>query len=203
MQNFNIKYYFILIILFNSFAHSYNNRLESISIESKINGIMITMKLDSILSVNNISAWQAKSGWFYMTLYKVIGDTLNLQNINLPDEILDFQLMQNNESLQLGLRLNNHIDNYEFSHQSKSSLVASLHYSTKYLSKIDSIKPPRRSIKRKGLNSGIKKWLYLSGAGISLAGSLSDNKTYSKLQTHVGITIIIGTYIIDKIWKIL
>tara|TARA_B100001173_G_scaffold267130_1_gene242959 strand:- start:50 stop:535 length:486 start_codon:yes stop_codon:yes gene_type:complete len=161
------------------------------------------MKLDSILSVNNISAWQAKSGWFYMTLYKVIGDTLNLQNINLPDEILDFQLMQNNESLQLGLRLNNHIDNYEFSHQSKSSLVASLHYSTKYLSKIDSIKPPRRSIKRKGLNSGIKKWLYLSGAGISLAGSLSDNKTYSKLQTHVGITIIIGTYIIDKIWKIL
>ena len=203
MQNFNIKYYFILIILFNSSAHSYNNRLESISIDSKINGIMITMKLDSILSVNNISAWQANSGWFYMTLYKVIGDTLNLQNINLPDEILDFQLMQNNESLQLGLRLNNHIDNYEFSHQTKSSFVASLHYSTQYLSKIDSMKPPRTSIKRKGLNSGIKKWLYLSGAGIGLAGTISDNKTYSKIQTQVGITIIIGTYIIDRIWKIL
>ena len=203
MKNYNIKYYFILIILFNSFAHSNNNRLESISIESKINGIMITMKLDSILSVNNISAWQAKSGWFYITLYKVIGDTLNLQNINLPDEILDFQLMQNDESLQIGLRLNNHIDNYEFSHQNKSSLIASLHYSTQYLSKIDSIKPPQKSIKRKGLNSGIKKWLYLSGAGISLAGTLNENKTYSKLQTQVGITIIIGTYIIDRIWKIL
>ena len=203
MKNYNIKYYFILIILFNSFAHSNNNRLESISIESKINGIMITMKLDSILSVNNISAWQAKSGWFYITLYKVIGDTLNLQNINLPDEILDFQLMQNDESLQIGLRLNNHIDNYEFSHQNKSSLIASLHYSTQYLSKIDSIKPPQKSIKRKGLNSGIKKWLYLSGAGISLAGTLNDNKTYSKLQTQVGITIIIGTYIVDRIWKIL
>ena len=203
MKNYNIKYYFILIILFNSFAHSNNNRLESISIESKINGIMITMKLDSILSVNNISAWQAKSGWFYITLYKVIGDTLNLQNINLPDEILDFQLMQNDESLQIGLRLNNHIDNYEFSHQNKSSLIASLHYSTQYLSKIDSIKPPQKNIKRKGLNSGIKKWLYLSGAGISLAGTLNDNKTYSKLQTQVGITIIIGTYIVDRIWKIL
>jgi len=203
MQNYNIKYYFILIILFNSFAHSHNNRLESIWIESKINGIMITMKLDSILSVNNISAWQAKSGWFYITLYKVIGDTLNLQNINLPDEILDFQLMQNDESLQIGLRLNNHIDNYDFSHQNKSSLIASLHYSTEYLSKIDSIKPPQKSIKRKGLNSGVKKWLYLSGAGISLAGTLSENKTYSKLQTQVGITIIIGTYIIDRIWKIL
>mgnify|MGYP001289961123 FL=1 len=203
MQNYNIKYYFILIILFNSSAHSHNNRLESIWIESKINGIMITMKLDSILSVNNISAWQAKSGWFYITLYKVIGDTLNLQNINLPDEILDFQLMQNDESLQIGLRLNNHIDNYDFSHQNKSSLIASLHYSTEYLSKIDSIKPPQKSIKRKGLNSGIKKWLYLSGAGISLAGTLSEKKTYSKLQTQVGITIIIGTYIIDRIWKIL
>ena len=203
MQNFNIRYYFILIIFLNSFAHSYNNRLESISIDSKINGIIITMKLDSILSLNNISAWQANSGWFYITLYKVMGDTLNLQNINLPDEILDFQLMQNNESFQLGLRLNNHADNYEFSYQNKNSLVASMHYSTKYLSKIDLIKPPRRSIKRKGFNSGIKKWLYLSGAGISLAGTLSDNKTYSKLQTQVGITIIIGTYIIDRIWKIL
>ena len=160
------------------------------------------MKLDSALSENDISAWQAKSGWFYMTLYKVTGDTTKLKKVTLPNEVLDFQLTQSKESFQLGIRLNNPIDNYEFSKIKENSIMATLHYSTEYLSNLSSIKPLEKKNKRKGLNNGMKKWLYLTGIGVSLAGTLNNDNISLSSQTQIGLAILLTTYIIDKIWRI-
>ena len=191
------------MIIFMSFAHSRNTELESIRIESKINGIMITMELDSILNENDISAWQANSGWFYITLYRAKGDTMYLLKDKLPKGVLDFQLIQGKESFQIGLRLRRNIEHYEFSFVKKNTLVTSLHYSTEYFSTLDSVKDLDRSENRKGLPDGLRKSLYLTGIGNIIAGSVKDRDISSNPQTQIGIAMILTTFIIDKIWSIL
>ena len=97
--------------------------------------------MDSIPDQKDISAWQANSGWFYITLYKVKGDTSRLMPDNLQKGILDLQFIQGDESFQIGLRLKRFVENYEFSMNTKHNrIIGSLHYSTEYLSQLDSMK---------------------------------------------------------------
>jgi len=194
---------YICIVLFGvilSIAFSNNIFLESLEIESKTNGILLTLKMDSIPDQKDISAWQANSGWFYITLYKVKGDTSRLMPDNLQKGILDLQFIQGDESFQIGLRLKRTIENYEFSMNTKHNrIIGSLHYSTEYLSQLDSMKRKEESQKISGLPDGIRKWLYLTGTGVTLAGTLQNN---GEKQIKTGVIMLLSTFLIDQILKI-
>ena len=194
---------YICIVLFGvilSIAFSNNIFLESLEIESKTNGILLTLKMDSIPDQKDISAWQANSGWFYITLYKVKGDTSRLIPDNLQKGILDLQFIQGDESFQIGLRLKRTIENYEFSMNTKHNrIIGSLHYSTEYLSQLDSMKKKEESQKISGLPDGIRKWLYLTGTGVTLAGTLQNN---GEKQVKTGVIILLSTFLFDQIFKI-
>tara|TARA_Y100000814_G_scaffold41022_1_gene25761 strand:- start:12 stop:614 length:603 start_codon:yes stop_codon:yes gene_type:complete len=194
---------YICIVLFGvilSIAFSNNIFLESLEIESKTNGILLTLKMDSIPDQKDISAWQANSGWFYITLYKVKGDTSRLMPDNLQKGILDLQFIQGDESFQIGLRLKRTIENYEFSMNTKHNrIIGSLHYSTEYLSQLDSMKKKEESQKISGLPDGIRKWLYLTGTGVTLAGTLQNN---GEKQIKTGVIMLLSTFLIDQILKI-
>ena len=194
---------YIYIVLFGvilSMAFSKNIFLESLEIESKTNGILLTLKMDSIPDQKGISAWQANSGWFYITLYKVKGDTSRLMPDNLQKGILDLQFIQGDESFQIGLRLKRYVENYEFSMNTKHNrIIGSLHYYTEYLSQLDSMKKKEESQKISGLPDGIRKWLYLTGTGVTLAGTLQNN---GEKQVKTGFIILISTFFIDQILKI-
>ena len=194
---------YICIVLFGvilSIAFSNNIFLESLEIESKTNGILLTLKMDSIPDQKDISAWQANSGWFYITLYKVKGDTSRLMPDNLQRGILDLQFIQGYESLQIGLRLKRSVENYEFSMNTKHNrIIGSLHYSTEYLSQLDSMKKKEESQKISGLPDGIRKWLYLTGTGVTLAGTLQNN---GEKQIKTGVIMLLSTFLIDQILKI-
>tara|TARA_B100000700_G_scaffold66967_1_gene74022 strand:+ start:1177 stop:1728 length:552 start_codon:yes stop_codon:yes gene_type:complete len=181
-------------------AFSKNIFLESLEIESKTNGILLTLKMDSIPDQKDISAWQANSGWFYITLYKVKGDTSRLMPDNLQKGILDLQFIQGDESFQIGLRLKRTIENYEFSMNTKHNrIIGSLHYSTEYLSQLDSMKKKEESQKISGLPDGIRKWLYLTGTGVTLAGTLQNN---GEKQVKTGVIMLLSTFLFDQIFKI-
>ena len=194
---------YICIVLFGvilSIAFSNNIFLESLEIESKTNGILLTLKMDSIPDQKDISAWQANSGWFYITLYKVKGDTSRLMPDNLQRGILDLQFIQGDESFQIGLRLKRTIENYEFSMNTKHNrIIGSLHYSTEYLSQLDSMKKKEGSQKIAGLPDGIRKWLYLTGTGVTLAGTLQNN---GEKQVKTGVIMLLSTFLFDQIFKI-
>ena len=194
---------YICIVLFGvilSIAFSNNIFLESLEIESKTNGILLTLKMDSIPDQKDISAWQANSGWFYITIYKVKGDTSRLMPDNLQKGILDLQLIQGDESFQIGLRLKRTIENYEFSMNTKHNrIIGSLHYSTEYLSQLDSMKKKEESQKISGLPDGIRKWLYLTGTGVTLAGTLQNN---GEKQVKTGVIMLLSTFLFDQIFKI-
>ena len=106
MQMTMVKYWYLSFhIFFLSMLYPKEINIESIEIDSKSNGIIVNVTMDSILRKNDLTAWQANSGWFYITLYKAKGDTLNLKSNGLPSEVIDYQLIQGDESFQIGLRL--------------------------------------------------------------------------------------------------
>ena len=176
--------------------------IESIEIDSKSNGIIVNVKMDSIISINDLTAWQANSGWFYITLYKAKGDTLSLKSDRFPREVIDYQLIQGDESFQIGLRLRRNIESHEFSFVDENTLNIPLRYSTEYFSSLDSITKPHSQQLNAGIPDGIKKWLYLTGSGVAISGSAKGGRLSSDTQTQIGIAMILTTFIIDILWKI-
>ena len=203
MQMTMVKYWYLSIHLFllsMLFANKIN--IETIEIDSKSNGIIVNVKMDSIISTNDLTAWQANSGWFYITLYRAKGDTLNLKSNRFPREVIDYQLIQGDESFQIGLRLRRNIESHEFSFIDKNTLNIPLRYSTEYFSSLDSITKPHSQQLNAGIPDGIKKWLYLTGSGVAISGSAKGGRLRSDTQTQIGIAMILTTYIIDILWKI-
>ena len=203
MQMTMIKYWYLSFhIFFLSMLYSKEINIESIEIDSKSNGIIVNVTMDSILRKNDLTAWQANSGWFYITLYKAKGDTLNLKSNGLPSEVIDYQLIQGDESFQIGLRLRRNIESHEFSFIDKNTLNIPLRYSTEYFSSLDSVTKPHSQQQNAGIPNGIKKWLYLTGSGVAISGSARGGPLSSDTQTQIGIAMILATFIIDIIWKI-
>ena len=198
-----VKYWYLLFhMFFLSMLYPKEINIESIEIDSKSNGIIVNVTIDSILRKNDLTAWQANSGWFYITLYKAKGDTLNLKNNGLPSEVIDYQLIQGDESFQIGLRLRRNIESHEFSFIDKNTLNIPLRYSTEYFSSLDSVTKPHSQQQNAGIPNGIKKWLYLTGSGVAISGSAKGGRLSSDTQTQIGIAMILATFIIDIIWKI-
>ena len=203
MQMTMIKYWYLSFhIFFLSMLYPKEINIESIEIDSKSNGIIVNVKMDSILRKNDLTAWQANSGWFYITLYKAKGDTLNLKNNGFPIEVIDYQLIQGDESFQIGLRLKRDIESHEFSFIDENTLNIPLRYSTEYFSSLDSFIKPHYQQLNAGIPDGIKKWLYLTGSGVAISGSAKGGRLRSDTQTQIGIAMILTTYIIDILWKI-
>ena len=203
MQMTMVKYWYLSFhIFFLSMLYPKEINIESIEIDSKSNGIIVNVTMDSILRKNDLTAWQANSGWFYITLYKAKGDTLNLKSNGLPSEVIDYQLIQGDESFQIGLRLRRNIESHEFSFIDKNTLNIPLRYSAEYFSSLDSVTKPHSQQLNAGIPDGIKKWLYLTGSGVAISGSAKGGPLSSDTQTQIGIAMILATFIIDILWKI-
>ena len=203
MQMTMVKYWYLsfhIFLLSMLFPKEIN--IESIEIDSKSNGIIVNVKMDSIIRTNDLTAWQANSGWFYITLYNAKGDTLSLKSDRFPREVIDYQLIQGDESFQIGLRLRKGIESHEFSFIDKNTLNIPLRYSTEYFSSLDSVTKPHSQQLNSGIPDGIKKWLYLTGSGVAISGSAKGGRLSSDTQTQIGIAMILTTYIIDILWKI-
>ena len=203
MQMTMVKYWYLsfhIFLLSMLFPKEIN--IESIEIDSKSNGIIVNVKMDSIIETNDLTAWQANSGWFYITLYKAKGDTLSLKSDIFPGEVIDYQVIQGDESFQIGLRLRKSIESHEFSFIDKNTLNIPLRYSTEYFSSLDSVTKPHSQQLNAGIPDGIKKWLYLTGSGVAISGSAKGGRLSSDTQTQIGIAMILSTFIIDILWKI-
>jgi hypothetical protein len=147
--------------------------------------------MNNLPDVSNITAWQASSGWFYITMYKVKGDS-SLMPRKLPPQVIDFQIIESDESIQLGIRIKQPIENHDFLLvKNSNTLVASLHYSTEYLAQLDTVKK---------MHQEIRDWLYITGIGLTVAGLLLDSDDRMNSQTQSGLGVLITTFLLDLIW---
>ena len=183
-----------------SSGYSKSSNVDSIKINSKTNGVIIRLNLDTIPNVDNYSAWQAQSGWFYITLYEVSGDSAEIEKIQLPDDIIKFQIIDSKESLQLGLRLRKPVKNYYFeSSPTDNILVAYLHYSNDYIAELEPLNTTKMNKFKKGTPDGIKTWLNITGITITFSGIISNNNSPMNDITKTGLIILFTNYIFDKI----
>ena len=187
----------LMIILF-SFAYTKNIYLQDILIESKANGLILKLNMSEIPKQDHISAWQANSGWFYITLYNVKGDSSFIFDSMAPSSILDIQTTEQGESYQIGLKLKRQIENYEFSvSHEKEYLIARLHYPVEYLASLDiDVESQTQRVKREYDNGKVgKKWLFLTGLSMTAAGmQLNDQQNLNPLFS-TGVLILVYTVI--------
>ena len=80
-------------------------------------------------------------------------------------------------------------------------MLATLHYSPQYLAELATIQEMKRQGSSEGMPDGIKKWLYLTGTGITLAGFIQNEDPGLNHQSIAGISLLLSTFLIDKIWQ--
>ncbi len=193
----------IIIILINTtFLFPNFNVLESLNIDAKINGIVVYMGLDSIPDKGNLSAWQSRNDWFYITLHqcKVPLNEKLLKNIH--EEIIEWEIIRNRESIQLGIKTIRPIEQFNFILDPTAKIVqAHLYYRTTLLAAKIPEKFNQNIIKRNGLARGTKTWLNIAGTWLTVSGLLREEKVVHNSSILAGISIIISTFLIDTILK--
>ena len=193
-----------LLLNFSFLFASKHPVLTKISLESKSNGIIVKLHMDKEVLSENISAWQANSGWFYMTIYDIMTDTNSLSRILPPDAVLSTQVIQSEKSVQIGLKMKTPVENYEFNFINQHKiLIGSLHYSISSLATKEFVSDSARAVQVRGMHGGIKKWLLLSGSGLIITGALEKNNSRSKsTKTHLGSVLLILVFIVDSLWSL-
>ena len=196
----NFMKYLIFFIFINVSSLAMNSRLNNLSIISKSNGIILQMELDELLKSNRINAWQANSGWFYLTIYELSGDSNQLKPDYIPSEIQKLQIIENQQSLQIGIKINQPIQYYDFIYNNEnSSIIANLYYSTDYFAKIDKVIQKNHLDIHKDTRRNTNNWLYKSGVFITLLGYLNNQNKLNNNTSQLGIGILISTFLFDTL----
>ena len=60
----------ISYLFYHTIAFSEYYSLESVNVNSKANGILVYLKVDSLPNAENLTGWQSQNDWFYITLYQ-------------------------------------------------------------------------------------------------------------------------------------
>ena len=162
----NIIYRSIFFILFIGISlNGQESIIDKIEIISKQNGISINIYSDIKIQTSQITGWyNASTSWSYITIYIARGDTLSLNNTPKVDSVTDLEVIQLEESLQLGLRSINPVEQFEFYHDNRdSTITASLRYPiSKILTYIENnnIEKQKRQMTLKSLIFNNKTALY-------------------------------------------
>ena len=174
--------------------------IKSLNLYSKKNGIIAEFKVDAINEVKNISGWQAKSGWFYITLYGYDADTIKIRPQSLPKEIHKLQLIKVDKSIQLGIKLLNQIEHFNIQpFYDESTIHTTLHYKNEILAKIIEDESFRYPLSTTNKFIGLKKWLYTTGLGLTISGTLNEKKDVRNTQYGIGLGILLLTSTLDLI----
>jgi len=194
--------FIISYLLYHTFAFPEYSTLEFVNVESKTNGILVFLKVDSLPDSENLTGWQSQNDWFYITLYqcKMIKSKQLLKEID--SNILDFEMIENAESLQIGIKSRESIEQFNFSlNPNTNTITTSLHFSTKFFADKHKDEIVVNHSQNAGLSRGTRTWLNVSGISLTLSGILKEEKISNNLQTIAGVSIVVATFLLDLILK--
>ena len=191
----------ISCLFYHTIAFSEYYSLESVNVNSKANGILIYLKVDSLPNAENLTGWQSQNDWFYITLYqcKMIKSK---QLKEIDSNLLDFEMIENEESLQLGIKSRESIEQFNFSlNPNTNTITTSLHFSTKFFANKNKDQVDINQNQSTGLSRGTRTWLNISGIGLTYSGILKEEKVLNNPQTLTGVSIVVATFLLDLILK--
>ena len=193
--------FIISYLFYHTIAFSEYYSLESVNVNSKANGILVYLKVDSLPNTENLTGWQSQNDWFYITLYqcRMIKNKQLLKEID--SNILDFEMIENEESLQLGIKSRESIEQFNFSlNPNINTITTSLHFSTKFFANKNKDEVVVNHNQNTGLSRGTRTWLNISGIGLTLSGILKE-EVLNNPQTIAGVSIVVATFLLDLILK--
>lgn len=117
----------VLIML--SIVVAQKSNIERININTMQNGVTINIVSDIKIQRSQITGWYNPStSWSYITIFNTVGNTDTLNKSDLDEGITDLEIIQLDESLQIGIRTISSIKGFEFYHDSDYLMIASLRY---------------------------------------------------------------------------
>mgnify|MGYP001175722322 FL=1 len=172
------------------------SKIDSMVIESKSNGIIIIMKLDTLQQTNQINAWQAKTGWFYLTIFNTKGDSAIIKPDTIPREIKELQIIDIKESTQIGIKINEPIENYNFIYNDyDQSITANLFYSIEYFVKQETKNQKVKEINRNDRIPYRNNWLYRFSIFMMILGVANESGSLENSYTKAGASLFFSAFI--------
>ena len=154
------------------------------------------MKLDTLQQTNQINAWQAKTGWFYLTIFNTKGDSANIKPDIIPREIQELQIIDIKESTQIGIKINEPIENYNFIYNDyDQSITANLFYSIEYFVKQETKNQKVKEINRNDRIPYRNNWLYKFGVFMMILGVANEPDSLENSYTKAGASLFFSAFI--------
>ena len=93
---------------------SQNISIKDIELNARENGLTLKLYATDEIQLSEISGWfNEATSWSYLTFYNMRGDINKINQVSRPKDISDFEAIQLNQSLQIGLRSINQISQFE------------------------------------------------------------------------------------------
>ena len=172
------------------------SQIDSMVIESKSNGIVMIMKLDTLQQTNQINAWQAKTGWFYLTVFNTKGDSADIKPDIIPKEIKVLQIIDIKESTQIGIKINEPIEDYNFIYNDyDQSITANLFYSIEYFVKQETKNQKVKEINKNDRIPYRNNWLYRFSIFMMILGVANESGSLENSYTKAGASLFFSALI--------
>jgi hypothetical protein len=121
----------LLTIIFSGLSNllaEENNRLiqiQSLAISQKMNGTIITILTDGTLP-QDVTAWEADNGWFYVTLIGCRIDTTIEKPFTETSIVIDFQSHQMDDAVQLNFQLSDKLSAFNILDNRKDEVLITM-----------------------------------------------------------------------------
>lgn len=177
-------------------------KIQGISVEEKVNGMLIRMICSEKFLPGQVTAWISESDWFYITLLGARIDTTKKWQFIKTGFILDYQTQQLKESVQLSFRLNREIEAYEIMINPREVIITlrlPIAETVAVIEKYSEIRSkelsPSIKVRDTGFKERIPNVLLLTGTAFVVTGLIEPSGSTFIL----GSVLIITGYLLKKI----
>ena len=197
-----IKFYLILLFfVIQSFAADI--KITDIKINSKKNGVFLTISSNQPLSRAKVTGWYSENGWFYTTIMNARIDTNMVETIKTPSIVNKINLHNTSESVQISIKVPLIEMHDFFDSDNPNELMLALRFP---ISSIENVLSEAKSVHESNLDmqtafnyNQIRNASLLVGASLSIAGIISsDEQETIRWEFITGVGLLIATYLYDR-----
>lgn len=198
----SFKFYLISLFFFvQSFAADI--KIIDIKINSKKNGIFLTIRSSQPLSKGTATGWYSENGWFYTTIMNAQIDTNLVESIKTPPIVKKITLHNTSQSVQISLKVPPIEIHDFFESGNPNEIMVALRFP---LSSMDPVFAEAKLDHKSNTNmqtvlnyKQIRNASLLVGASLSIAGIMSsDGQDTIRWELFTGMGLLIATYLYDR-----
>lgn len=200
-------------------------RIYGVSLDVKRNGLFVQIHASKKIKTSDVTGWQAKNKWFYITIINAWADSVKITSAKPLYPIQEIQAININNTVQLGFKMNQEIEYFEFYPSDITpGMILSLHFPVKDVmvalkeernegavirpEKIPVVLNSSFASNSNGINtqsgySNIRNSCYLLGIMLTASGYMESKSRHRSniWETATGLSLITLTFTYDKLFR--